>query len=262
MQDKAKELGLPVLTPEKTRDPDFIEALKKIDADIFCVVAYKILPKEVFMMPRLGTFNIHTSLLPKYRGAAPMQRALMNGEKETGITTFLLDENIDTGGMLLQQKVTITEDETLGELHDDLMHLGTRIALETINGLADGSLTPKPQDNSLATPAPKITPEDCVIDFNKSADEVHNQIRGLSPFPGAVMTLPNGEKMKIYRTHIARAMQNIRAGEMQRSASNKQLYIGTATLPIEVFEVQREGKKKMSAEEFLRGVRLELPIVE
>lgn len=163
LENKAVELGLPVLTPEKTRDPEFIESLRTYAADIFCVVAYKILPPEVFTMPRLGTFNIHTSLLPKYRGAAPMQWALMNGEIETGITTFLLDAKVDTGGILLQERVAITENETLGELHDDLMHLSAKLAFDTIVGLASGTLVPQPQENSSATLAPKILPEHCII---------------------------------------------------------------------------------------------------
>ncbi|HYM20770.1 MAG TPA: methionyl-tRNA formyltransferase [Candidatus Kapabacteria bacterium] len=254
MQDKAKELGLPVLAPEKIRDAEFIEALKKYDADIFCVVAYKILPKEVFTMPRLGTFNVHTSLLPKYRGAAPMQRALMNGETETGITTFLLDDKIDTGGILLQEKTAITEDETLGELHDDLMKLGATLALETIRGLAAGTLKPKPQDNTLATPAPKIMPEDCILDFNKPSEKVHNQIRSLSPVPGVTHKLISGEKIKIFRSRVVRNNPDLFLEPgVVLFANFKNLYIGTLTEPIEILELQREGKKRMTAEEFLRG---------
>lgn len=260
LQNKAVELGLPVLAPILTRDPDFIDALREFDADIFCVVAYKILPNEVFTMPRLGTFNVHTSLLPKYRGAAPMQWALMNGEHETGITTFLLDSKIDTGGILLQERVAITEDETLGDLHDELMHLGAKIALETIQGLAAGTLSPKPQDSSLATPAPKILPEHCVINADRPAEQVHNQIRGLSPFPGAVMTIHDGERLKVYQTKIARNAKPIAAGTLVRDAANKRLFLGTRTQPLEILEVQREGKRRMSAEEFLRGVRFQLPV--
>lgn len=262
LQDKAIELGLPVLAPTLTRDPEFIDALREFDADIFCVVAYKILPKDVFTMPRLGTFNVHTSLLPKYRGAAPMQWALINGETETGITTFLLDSKIDTGGILLQERVGITENETLGELHDELMHLGAKLALETITGLAAGTLTPRPQVDSLATPAPKILPEHCIIKFDRPAEAVHNQIRGLSPFPGAVTTIHDGERLKIFLTTVARGMKPLPAGVLHADASHKHLFVGTATDPLEVLEVQREGKRRMSAEEFLRGMRIPLPLVD
>jgi methionyl-tRNA formyltransferase len=261
LQTKALDLGLPVLTPGKNRDPQFVEALRTYDADIFCVVAYKILPPEVFTMPRLGTFNVHTSLLPKYRGAAPMQWALMNGETETGVTTFLLDSKIDTGGILLQEKVSITENETLGELHDELMHLGATIALSTIAGLAAGSLIPKPQDNTAASPAPKILPEHCIIRFDRPVEQVHNQIRGLSPFPGAVMTIDDGERLKLFRTSIDRGGRSIVPSALARDATNKRLFVGTASLPLEVLEVQREGRRRMSAEEFLRGTRIEIPLM-
>jgi methionyl-tRNA formyltransferase len=247
LQEKAVELGIPFLAPEKVRDANFIEELKKYEADIYCVVAYKILPKEIYSLPKFGTFNVHTSLLPKYRGAAPMHRAIMNGETETGITTFLLDDKIDTGSMLLQEKVTITEDENVGELHDDLMRLGAKLALETIRGLAQGTISPNPQDNSLATPAPKIFPGDCRVDFAKPVEVVHNQIRGLSPHPTAFTLLPNGERVKLYKA------RKTDEAVYKMSDDKKRLYVGTATMAIELLEIQREGKKRMTAEEFLRG---------
>lgn len=253
LQDKAVELGIPFLAPQKVRDPIFIEELKKYEADIYCVVAYKILPKEIYSLPKYGTFNVHTSLLPKYRGAAPMHRAIMNGEMETGITTFLLDDKIDTGSMLLQEKVSITPDENVGELHDDLMRLGAKLARETIRGLANGTLSPKPQDNSLATPAPKIFPDDCKIDFSKPAEVVHNQIRGLSPHPASFTFLPNGERIKVYKASIADEAEPLPSGAYKMSDDKKRLFVGTSTMPIELLEIQREGKKRMKVEEFLRG---------
>lgn len=252
LQEKAVELGIPFLAPEKVRDANFIEELKKYEADIYCVVAYKILPKEIYSLPKFGTFNVHTSLLPKYRGAAPMHRAIMNGETETGITTFLLDDKIDTGSMLLQEKVTITEDENVGELHDDLMRLGAKLALETIRGLAQGTISPNPQDNSLATPAPKIFPGDCRVDFAKPVEVVHNQIRGLSPHPTAFTLLPNGERVKLYKARKTDEA-GIEPAVYKMSDDKKRLYVGTATMAIELLEIQREGKKRMTAEEFLRG---------
>lgn len=253
LQEKAVELGIPFLAPDKVRDKDFIEELKKYEADIYCVVAYKILPKEIYSLPKFGTFNVHTSLLPKYRGAAPMHRAIMNGETETGITTFLLDDKVDTGSMLLQEKVSISPDENVGELHDDLMRLGAKLALETIRGLASGMLSPRPQDNSLATPAPKIFPEDCRIDFSKPAEVVHNQIRGLSPHPASFTFLPNGERIKVYRARIAKEAETLPSGTYKMSDDKKRLFVGTSTMAIELLEIQREGKKRMTAEEFLRG---------
>jgi methionyl-tRNA formyltransferase len=253
LQEKAVELGIPFLAPEKVRDSNFIEELKKYEADIYCVVAYKILPKEIYSFPTFSTFNVHTSLLPKYRGAAPMHRAIMNGETVTGITTFLLDDKVDTGSMLLQEKVSISPDENVGELHDDLMRLGAKLALETIRGLASGTLSPKPQDNSLATPAPKIFHDDCKIDFAKPAEVVHNQIRGLSPHPASFTFLPNGERIKVYKARIAKEAETLPSGAYKMSDDKKRLFVGTATMPIELLEIQREGKKRMSAEEFLRG---------
>jgi len=256
MQKKAQELGIPVLAPEKLRDENFLAELKSYHADIFCVVAYKILPKEVFKMPRLGAFNIHTSLLPKYRGAAPMNWAIINGEKETGVTTFLLDERVDTGKILLQTTVPIGDDETVGELHDVLMKLGAELALKTIQGLASGTLTPLPQSNEEATPAPKIFPEDCILDFSKKAQEVHNKIRGLSPYPTAVTTLPNGERLKVFRSAIPNdIVEKYPEGKFSVALTHNRLFVGTATSAVEFLEVQRENKKRMSAEEFLRGAR-------
>ncbi len=253
LQEKAVELGIPFLAPEKVRDPNFIEELKKYEADIYCVVAYKILPKEIYSLPKYGTFNVHTSLLPKYRGAAPMHRAIMNGETETGITAFLLDDKIDTGSMLLQEKVSISPDENVGELHDDLMRLGAKLALETIRGLASGTLSPKPQDNSLATPAPKIFPDDCKIDFSKPAEVVHNQIRGLSPHPASFTFLPNGERIKVYKARIANEAETLPSGAYKMSDDKKRLFVGTSTTAIELLEIHRENKKRMNVEEFLRG---------
>jgi methionyl-tRNA formyltransferase len=256
MQEKAQELGIPVLAPEKLRDKTFLDDLQAFNADIFCVVAYKILPREVFKMPKYGSFNIHTSLLPKYRGAAPMNWAIINGEKETGVTTFLLDDKVDTGKILMRVHVAIGEDDTVGDLHDTLMHLGARVALDTIKGLAHKTLLPRSQSHEEATPAPKIFPEDCIIDFSKSAREVHNKIRGLSPYPTAVAILPNKEKLKVFLSRISVDIQSKPlSGIFSISQDKKHLFVGTATTPIEILEVQRENKKRMSAEEFLRGAR-------
>jgi methionyl-tRNA formyltransferase len=253
LKTEAMELGIPVLTPEKHRDPVFLESLRSLNADIFVVVAYKILPKEVFTIPKLGAFNIHASLLPKYRGAAPINWAIMRGEQETGITTFLLDEKVDTGKILLAKSIPIGSDETAGELHDSLMLLGAETALETLHGLASGTLHPTDQPSDLATNAPKIFPKDCIINFNEPREKVHNFIRGLSPYPAAVFEL-SGHRLKLLRSLIpAIAPAGINPGEAQISLDHKRLFIGTATEAIEITELQREGKRAMSTEEFLRG---------
>jgi methionyl-tRNA formyltransferase len=252
---KARELGIPVLSPIDLRDTSFIEALRSLNADIFCIVAYRILPPEVYTLPTLGAFNVHTSLLPKYRGAAPMQRALMNGEHVTGVTTFLLTDKVDTGNILLQERTLISEDETVGELHDDLMERGARLALDTIRGLAIGELKPQKQDDRLATSAPKILPEDRIIDFSDTAENIHNKVRALSPYPAAFCILPNDERLKIFRTRRAVEMTPLPQGQWKIMDNSTRIIVGTKTEPIEIIELQREGKKRMLASEFLRGSR-------
>lgn len=253
VKEVALQHQLPVLTPLKHKDPNFLEALQALQGEIFCVVAYKILPKEVYTMPALGAFNIHASLLPKYRGAAPINWAIINGETETGITTFLLQEQVDTGRMLLSERVPIAPNETAGELHDELMHIGAKLAYDTIQLLAQGNAEGIEQDSTETTPAPKIFPPDCIISFDRNAEQVHNFIRGLSPFPAAVTKLPNGTKLKILRTVIAEDQQAIAAGIYNVIENNKRLIVGTATKPLEILELQREGKRAMTTEEFLRG---------
>jgi methionyl-tRNA formyltransferase len=253
VKEAAIELGIPVLTPQKHRDPDFLEKLRELNADIFVVVAYKILPKEVFTIPRLGAFNIHASLLPKYRGAAPINWAIIRGESETGITTFLLDEKVDTGKILLAKSLPICPDETAGELHDKLMILGAEIALDTLHGLASGTLHPTDQPSELAANAPKIFPKDCIVNFNEPREKVHNFIRGLSPYPGAVTEL-HDHRLKLLRSHITSDVpSNLAPGQFQISHDLKRLFIGTFTKSLEILELQREGKRAMPAEEFLRG---------
>lgn len=251
VKEIAEKHDIPVVTPLKLRDPELPSQLASFGADIFCVVAYKILPREVFTLPKLGSFNIHASLLPKYRGAAPINWAIIRGESETGITTFLLDDKVDTGSMLLQERVEIAPDETASELHDKLMVIGADVGLKTIRGLAEGSLIPRAQADTEATSAPKLFPQDCVIDFRKPAEQAHNFIRGLSSHPGASTTL-NNVKLKILRASIAEGAAPVSPGEFN-ILDNTRLLVGTLTAPLEIFELQRESKRAMSAEEFLRG---------
>ncbi len=254
VKEAATELGIPVLTPEKHHDPQFLDALRELNADVFVVVAYKILPEEVFSIPRLGSFNIHASLLPKYRGAAPINWAIIRGEKETGITTFLLDEKVDTGQMLLQKSIPIGPDETAGELHDRLMVLGAEAALETLRGLANGTLHPAPQPSAGATTAPKLFPKDCEIDFHKSAQDVHNFIRGLSEHPGA-KTTALGMRLKLLRSRIpADRPLTFQTGEFRFEHGTGRIFVGVEDGAIEITELQREGKRAMNASDFVRGV--------
>lgn len=245
----ADKHSIPVLQPEGLRDKAFITELEKLCADIYCVVAFRILPREVFTLPKLGAFNVHASLLPKFRGAAPINRAIMAGETESGITTFLLTEKVDEGNVIEMYSCNISEDETAGELHDKLMVLGAKAALRGIRLIGAGGVHAKSQDDSLATKAPKIFPKDTVINFDQPDEQVHNFIRGLSPIPGAVTDLA-GARLKILRT---RRQKNITLEPGQFLAEAAALYVGTRTFALEITELQREGKRAMAVSEFLRG---------
>jgi methionyl-tRNA formyltransferase len=251
VKQTAIKLGLPVMQPVNLKSEEFQSALRALDADLGVVIAFRMMPVAVWSMPRLGTFNLHASLLPAYRGAAPINRAIMNGEKKTGVTTFLLRHEIDTGDLLLQQETEIGPDETAGDLHDRLMWMGADLVAATLKGIADGNLQPKPQGNAEGLPAaPKIFHDDCRIDWNRNAMEVHNQIRGLSPFPGA-FTEWQGHGIKVYRSRMAEEASP-GPGIFFRSASNR-LCAGCAEGSLELLEVQPQGKKRMSASDFLNG---------
>jgi methionyl-tRNA formyltransferase len=255
----AVQQGLHILQPEKLKDPSFIEILQTLKADLQIVVAFRMLPEIVWNMPHLGTINLHGSLLPQYRGAAPINWAVINGEKETGVTTFKLQHQIDTGNILMQKNFPIGEDETTGEVHDKMKTIGAALLVETVKGFVEGSLVEKPQSgvNNPETGeikhAPKIFTETCKIDWNKSVDEIHNLIRGLSPYPGA-FSLLNGKMLKIYRSKKEKCSITHPIGEalsdgktfVKFTCNNGYIYIT---------ELQLEGKKKMTVEEFLRGYK-------
>ena len=215
---------IPVLQPTRMRDESFIRQLTELKPDLFVVVAFRILPPEVFSIPKLGAFNLHASLLPKYRGAAPINWAIIRGEKETGVTSFFLREKVDTGNIILQARVPIGSDETAGELHDKLADVGAEIVLHTVRLIEAGKISPKSQDEDLASLAPKIFKEDCKIDWQKPALDVHNLIRGLSPRPSA-FTIYSGRSIKVYRTKIIADNQNKTPGEIL--CSDNQLIIQT-----------------------------------
>lgn len=257
---------LPVLQPEKMKDEAFLEALRGYNADVFVVVAFRMLPACVYQMPPLGTFNVHASLLPQYRGAAPIQRAIMNGETKTGVTTFLLDEHTDTGAMLLQHEVEITKDDNAGTLHDKLMVLGAETAVETLDLLAEGNAAPIPQPAvSEIKSAPKIFREDMHINWDDDAEKIYNLVRGLSPYPAAYANIgfqnPKEENprtcvLKIFEIEITDTPSTRKPGFIH-GFSNKKMLISTKNFEISVKSLQIEGKKRMNIEEFLIGFRFE-----
>lgn len=246
----ALQNDLPILQPEKLKNNDqFIDDLKQFDADLYVVVAFKILPPEVFEIPKYGSFNLHASFLPKYRGAAPIQWALINGETETGLTTFKLAEKVDTGNIYLQEKVDINPEDNFESLHDRLSEIGAQVVLDTVNLIESGDYVLKEQDDTLASPAPKITKEICRIDWNKSAKEINNLIRGLSPIPCAYF-IHNGKNIKVYRSEV---VERVDLKPFQIEQSKKDLIIGCSENAVCILELQLEGKKRMGIEEFLRG---------
>lgn len=253
----ALDHGLEVLQPGSLKDSAFLARLAALNPDLIVVVAFRVLPKEVFSMPRLGTFNLHASLLPKYRGAAPINWAIINGEKETGVTTFFLQEAVDTGSVILQARVKIGPDETAGELHDKLAEVGAEIVLQTVRLVEAGKVRLHDQDDKEATRAPKIFKEDCRVDWKKSAVAIHNFVRGLSPVPGA-WAMHNGRVIKLYRTRIAEGKGG-RGGEGSvLSADGDELTLSTGDGAVSIVELQQEGRKKMGAAEFLRGYDLKV----
>jgi len=269
--------NLKILQPEKLKNPEFLQELRSLNADLQIVVAFRMLPESVWNMPPLGTINLHGSLLPQYRGAAPINWAVINGEKETGVTTFKLKHEIDTGNILMQESFPIDENETAGEVHDKMKEIGARVLVETVKGIAEGTLEERPQssmvngessienpqtpethspltiDHSLLRHAPKIFTQTCNIDWRRSIDEIQNLIRGLSPFPGAYTEL--GDKtLKIFRSEKEPSYPTSKPGKWE---SDGKTYLKFAAKDgyILLKDVQLEGKKRMSIEDFLRGYR-------
>ena len=259
----ALEYGLPILQPEKLKDPVFIEQLASYQANLFIVVAFRMLPAVVWQMPEQGTFNLHASLLPQYRGAAPINFAIINGETETGLTTFFLNEEIDKGAVIMREKVAIRPDETAGELHDELMLLGNKVVVETIKKIENGDVQALPQDelleNQTLKSAPKISKEFCNADWSRDCKTVYNHIRGLSPYPAAHTQLQSesGEiiDMKLYAAEIESCIPNVAPGTVVTD-NKKYLKIALSDGFIHLKQVQQAGKKAMSVTDFLRGTQL------
>lgn len=246
---KAVELGLPVISVEDLKTETFAEQLRALEADLFVVVAFRILPKHLLEIPKKGSVNLHASLLPKYRGAAPIHWAVMNGEEKTGCTVFFLDEKVDTGSIIRQKESAIGENETTGDVYNRLMEAGSEVLLEAVNKIEEDSYTLKPQDDSKATPAPKLFTDDCKVDFRNSAREIHNKIRGLSPFPTAWAELDD-LKFNMYRSRIA-SSEGLKPGQI--GLHDGEMLAGTLDKDIVLEEVQIQGKRKMSGKDFMNG---------
>lgn len=254
--------NIPVLQPENLKAPDFIDQLNGYAATLFVVVAFRMLPEKVWSMPPLGTFNLHASLLPQYRGAAPINRTIMNGEKQGGVTTFFLRHAIDTGNIIYREKITIAEDTSAGEYHDKLMKLGAKLVIRTVEAIKTGSVTTSEQSEFIAPgevlkTAPKISKEDCRIDWTLSAREVYNHIRGLSPYPGAFteLELPSGKSLylKIFKSSIKNSGSGEKPGTIL--SDHKTFFdIQCADACISILELQQSGKRRMNVHDFLLGL--------
>jgi methionyl-tRNA formyltransferase len=258
----ATENGLNILQPEKLKNPEFIAQLENLEADLQIVVAFRMLPEMVWNMPPMGTFNLHASLLPQYRGAAPLNWAIINGEKETGVTTFLLDHEIDTGRIIFQQRIPIGDEDTVGDLHDRMMVLGADLVLKTVDALADGKAVAVEQTALISSPdmvkhAPKIFKEDCKIDWTKDTESVRNLIRGLSPYPAAWTELIHPDKGEIISAKIYSAVRDNSSMPAKPGTliSDGKTFLKVACVDgwLSITDIQLSGKKRMKVEELLRG---------
>ena len=257
----ALELGLPILQPERLRDEAFLESLKELNPDLGVVIAFRMLPEVVWAMPKFGTFNLHASLLPEYRGAAPINWAIINGEKRTGVTTFLLNHEIDKGAIIKQESIDILPDDNIGSLYDKLMNIGSALVTRTVDKIAEGNYTTVEQmhiDESTLKPAPKIFKEDCRIDWSKGAESIHNLVRGLSPYPAAWSPLfIDGQEcgsMKIFTTHTEQASIGVAPGTV-RTDGKSYVAVAAADGWVYIDEVQMAGKRRMAIKELLLGWR-------
>jgi methionyl-tRNA formyltransferase len=250
VKELARAHGLNLLQPESLKDPAFASAIRLLQPDLIVVVAFRILPPAIFAIPRLGAFNLHASLLPRYRGAAPINWAIINGETETGVTTFVLQEKVDTGGILLQRGIPILPGDDAGSVHDRLAQLGAGMVLDTVRLIAEGNTQPKMQDDTLATPAPRIFRDDCRIFWDRPAREIANRIRGLSPHPTAFST-HNGKVIKIFRAAVLPDRVDRPPGTLVVTTDH--LAVATGEGLLSLVDLQVEGKTRMGVAEFLRG---------
>ena len=259
VKEYALKAGIPVLQPENLKSPDFLQELASYNADLQIVVAFRMLPEAVWSMPKYGTFNLHASLLPRYRGAAPINWAVINGDKETGITTFFLKHEIDTGNIILQEKVAIDEEDNAGDVHDKLMYLGADLVLKTLKMIEEDNVITRPQDDAQASPAPKIFKDTAKLDFDKCAADIRNLVRGMAPYPAAWFNIKlqdgNESMMKIFKVSIEEKNHNYPVGTIFTDGK-KMLKIACKDGFINLLEVQMAGKKRMAAEDLMRGTNL------
>lgn len=264
VKEFAEYSSLRIMQPASLKDASFVSELKKLKPDVFIVVAFRMLPEAVWSIPTVGTINLHASLLPRYRGAAPINHAIINGETVTGLTTFFIDDKIDTGNILLREELMIFPFENAGDLHDRMMKLGARLIIRTLSGIAGNTLKPIPQQDLLITgeiprAAPKITPEFCVIDWDKESTEVHNFVRGLSPYPCARSFFNDGQEslaFKVFESMPVSTSHNFSPGQFFSDGKNF-IRVACKTGYLNICSLQAEGRKKMSVAEFLRGFRIE-----
>jgi methionyl-tRNA formyltransferase len=256
----AKSQGLNILQPTNLKDESFIEELKALQANLQIVVAFRMLPKVVWQMPEYGTFNLHASLLPNYRGAAPINWAIINGETKTGVSTFFIDEKIDTGAMILQKEIDITPTETVGELHDKLMHLGSDLVLETVKCIEQGDVKTIPQPNNVdIKTAYKLNKDNCLIDWNDSLDHIYNKVRGLNPYPAAWCLLKNGEEelnVKVYQVEKLKEEHNLNIGQIVISKHDIKVAVNKGFIILK--EIKLPGKRKMDVKSLLNGYAFEM----
>ena len=259
VKEYALKAGIPVLQPENLKSPDFLQELASFNADLQIVVAFRMLPEAVWSMPKYGTFNLHASLLPRYRGAAPTNWAVINGDKETGITTFFLKHEIDTGNIILQEKVAIDEEDNAGDVHDKLMYLGADLVLKTLKMIEEDNVITRPQDDAQASPAPKIFKDTAKLDFDKCAADIRNLVRGMAPYPAAWFNIKlqdgNESMMKIFKVSTEEKNHNYSVGTILTDGK-KMLKIACKDGFINLLEVQMAGKKRMAAEDLMRGTNL------
>ena len=252
----AQSEGIPVLEPESLRDEAFVEELKGLEVDVIVVVAFRILPPEVYTVAKKGAFNLHASLLPAFRGAAPIQRALMSGVKKTGVTTFFLKPKVDTGDLILQEQIEVGPNETGGDLHDRLAELGAKAVVETVRRIEAGTADSTPQNDALASAAPKIFKDDMRVDWSLPSKQVHNHIRALSPYPAA-WTTHEGESLKLFRSVVLNdALANAPPGAILQVADRIVVACGEGA--VDLLELQRGGKRRMNAADFLNGYSLSI----
>ncbi|MDG1916588.1 MAG: methionyl-tRNA formyltransferase [Flavobacteriales bacterium] len=256
VKEYAVSQNLQVLQTEKLKNPQFIDELKNLEADLFVVVAFRMLPEIVWRLPAKGTFNLHGSLLPRYRGAAPINWAVINGDKETGVTTFFIEKDIDTGNIIFQEKLSISDKDTAGNIHDKLMHIGSELVCKTIDAIESNKAPNSPQLNETATHAPKIFKADCKVNWEENSVVIHNKIRGLSPYPTAWTSIDKDKTLKLFSSSYENANHNETIGKILIS-NNKEMKVAAKDGFVHIHELQLSGKKRMKTEDFLRGYNFE-----